>query len=345
MSDYLRRVFPALLIIALPLAAQIRNLSFYEVRPAKSAPVLDGQLDDEAWRGLPEHSAYYEYAKPEPGPGKLKTSFKMTYDERGLYVGIINYEENMDKIRQLVHTRDDNRLWTDDCAELYFDPDASAIGFSKFTVNSLGIMGDMRKLDAAVSLEDWSGAGWQVKTSLNQKDWRIEAFFPWEDLNRKPVPGELWMFVHTRYGWVDGFVGVGSSPGGGYQAPDKFGYLYFAGEGEVLDSRNIAEILTPRAFSPWLLALGSDLISNLGGRTQVSDLKWELRQAWSNFSRVLLEVKLLQPTEKMLEELQALENKSLEFQNAELSSWLGLQSLISQLEKIKWEHLLNLNFK
>lgn len=345
MSKCLCRAFRMLLILAMPLTAQIRNLSFYEVRPTKVAPILDGQLDDAAWQGLPEHSAYYEYAKPEPGPGKLKTSFKMTYDARGLYVGIINYEENMDKIRQLIHTRDDNRLWTDDCAELYFDPDASAIGFSKFTVNSLGVMGDMRKLDAAVSLEDWSGAGWQVKTSLNKKDWRIEAFFPWEDLNRKPVAGELWMFVHTRYNWVDGFVGVGSSPGGGYQAPDKFGYLYFAGEGETLDSSNIADILTPRAYSPWLLALGSDLISNLGGRTQISDLGWEVRQARADFSRALLEVKLLQPASQTLAEIKTLENESKELQSAELSSWLGLQKLTSQLKEMKWKHLLDENFR
>lgn len=345
MMRYRRAAFYVLLCVSWPLLAQIRTLSFYEVRPALSAPVLDGQLDDAAWRNLPAHSSYYEYAKPEPGPGKLKTSFKMTYDARGLYVGIINVDEHMDKIRKLVHTQDDPRLWTDDCAELYFDPDATAIGFSKFTINSLGIKGDMRKLDAAVTLDDWSGSGWQVKTSLNEEDWRIEAFFPWEDLNRKPVAGELWMFVHTRYNWVNGFVGVGSSPGGGYQAPDKFGYLYFSGADETLDSRNIAQILTPRAYAPWLLAIGPDLISNLGGRTQISDLDWEVRQAYASFSRVLLEVKLLQPSETMRTELQALEAKSEDFQAADLSSWLGLQGLSGQLTEMKWKHLLESNFK
>jgi hypothetical protein len=89
--------FCLLLCLSCPLLAQIRTLSFYVVRPTVSAPVLDGRLDDEAWQNVPVHNAYYEYAKPDPGPGKLKTSFMMTYDERGLYVGIVNYEEHMIK--------------------------------------------------------------------------------------------------------------------------------------------------------------------------------------------------------------------------------------------------------
>jgi hypothetical protein len=327
------------------LLAQIRTLSFYVVRPTVSAPVLDGRLDDEAWQNVPVHNAYYEYAKPDPGPGKLKTSFMMTYDERGLYVGIVNYEEQMDKIRQNVHAQDDPRLWTDDCAELYFDPEATATGFTKFTVNSLGVKADMRKLDMAVFLDDWSGSGWQVNTSLNEKDWKIEAFFPWEDLNRKPAVGELWMFVHTRYGWVNGFVGVSSSSGGGYLAPDRFGYLYFAGKDEVLNSQHIAEILTSHTYAPWLLALGSDLISNLGGRTQISGLDWEVRQARANFNRTLLEVKLLQPDAKTQAELQTIEAKSAEYQAADLSTWLGLQDLSGQLTDMKWKRLLEANFK
>lgn len=327
-----------------PLTAQIRVLSFYVVHPAGTAPVLDGQLDEAAWQDVPEHSTYYEYAKPDPGPGKLKTSFKMIYDDQGLYLGIVNGEAQMDKIRKNVHTTDDVNLWRDDCAELYFDPDATSIGFTKFTINALGVQGDMRKLDAAVTLGDWSGAGWQAKASLNELDWRIEAFFPWEDLNRKPVAGELWMFVHTRYSWVEGFVGVGSSPGGGYQAPDKFGYLYFAGRDESISSRNIADILTPRAHAPWLLAIGSDLISNLGGRTQVSDLDWEIRLSRGAFSQALLEAKLLSRSDRHKAELAELETQSGDFQTIDLGSHLGLQTLIRQLTEMKWKLLLDQNF-
>lgn len=328
-----------LCLMALAATAQVRMLSFYEVRPTTQAPVLDGRLDDSAWKNIPVHDTYYEYAKPEPGPGKLKTRFMMTYDARGLYMAVVNVDHAMDKIRQHIHNYDDSRLWTDDSGEFYFDPDATSIGFSKFTINALGVRADMRKLDMAVTLNDWNGAGWQAQATQNPTDWTIEAFFPWEDLNHKPVPGDLWMFVHTRYNWTDGFVGVGSSPGGGYQAPDKFGYLYFTASGATLDSNQVAAVLTPRAHAPWILGLGDDLLSNLGGRTQISPLQWEVRQARQHYHLALLAVQLI-GADASADELAAITAKVKEYQGNGLADYQGLQNLNQQLFDLKWNLLL-----
>lgn len=344
MENQLRRCLIVLCLTALAVSGQVRNLSFYEVRPAVQAPVLDGRLDDAAWQGIPVHDTYYEYAKPEPGPGKLKTAFMMTYDARGLYMAVINHDEAMDKLRQRIHNHDDPHLWTDDCGEFYFDTDATAIGFTKFTINARGVRGDMRKLDMAVTLNDWNGAGWQAATAQTASAWVIEAFFPWEDLNRKPVAGELWMFVHTRYNWANGFVGVGSSPGGGYQAPDKFGYLYFTTSGTTLDSSQVAAVLTPRAHAPWILGLGEDLLSNLGGRTQASPLHWEVGQARRQFHQERLTVQLIAAGGE-LPELAAISAKAGEYQGHTLADYQGLQNLNQQIFELKWKMLLEKNFK
>lgn len=181
----------AILICAMPviaLNAQMRELSFYEVRRTDSAPVIDGKLDDPCWQAADRHHAYYEYFKPNPGPGVLNTEFRMLSDAKGIYLGIVNYEERIREIRKNITDRDNPQLWTDDCAEIYFDPSADSIGYTKFMVNAIATVSDMRRIDNAVSLPEWNGNGWHAAVSINADNWTIEAFLPWADLERPPRP-------------------------------------------------------------------------------------------------------------------------------------------------------------
>ena len=77
------------------LHANMREVSFYCARPAKTAPVLDGNLDDPCWKNAQEFTSTYEYFKPNPGPGKLKNSIRIVYTDQGLYMGIIHYVDNV----------------------------------------------------------------------------------------------------------------------------------------------------------------------------------------------------------------------------------------------------------
>ncbi|OQA88998.1 MAG: hypothetical protein BWY31_00183 [Lentisphaerae bacterium ADurb.Bin242] len=282
-----------LFVFSLTLSAQMRELSFYEVKPAEAPPVLDGRLDDPVWHKVPVHRDYYEYWKSDPGPGRLRTEYRMAYDSRGVYLGIVNYEDRMDKIKKAVTDYDNRELWTDDCAELYFDPEANGIGYTKFTVNALGTRGDMRRQDAAVTLEDWNGTGWLVKTSLEKDRWTIEAFFPWEDLGKTAKTGDLWQFCHTRYGWSNGFIGVTSSPGGNYNATNNFGYLYFSDGKTRLDPAAVGKLLTDRVSPPWCLESGAELVSRTGSKVKIDELSELLAEARKNGTLLQLEIKAL----------------------------------------------------
>lgn len=327
----------ALSLFCLCAFSQMRELSFYEVKPAKTAPVLDGKLDDPVWKELPRHTAYYEYAKPAPGPGKLRTEFRMTYDAKGLYLGIINHDRKISGLKKNITDNDNANLWTDDCAELYFDPEANSIGFTKFTVNAIGTKADMRRQDAAVTLNDWTGSGWLVKNEIGKDFWTIEAFFPWEDLGKQAAPGDFWMFCHTRYGWADGFAGVTSSPGGSYLATDKFGYLYFSDGKTKLNPAEIGELLRPRAQVPWCIPLGNELISRIGDNVKIDPLHEIVQNIRRECNVLQLELKALNhpkiPAEK---------NKSAE-ENT-LQALQMLQTRKSELIELKWKLYLDRNF-
>jgi hypothetical protein len=186
----------------------MKTLSFYIVNHVKKSPVIDGKLSDEAWRSAPVYNRYYEYFKSNPKAALTKTEFKMLYDDSGVYLGVINYDKNLDKLKANYTVRDAAALWTDDCNEIYFDPYGDGVGYSKFVVNSIATVSDMRRIDAAVSLNEWSGTGWIAKTSQTEDAWIIEAFFPWEDLGGKAEDGKLWRFCDVRYAFTSGkFIG------------------------------------------------------------------------------------------------------------------------------------------
>jgi hypothetical protein len=251
----------------------MKLLSFYTANHSNTSPKIDGTLNDPAWAKARVHDKYYVYFKPNPGPGKLKTTLRMLWNAQGLFIGITNFDSNMEKIKAVHTTKDSNKLWTDDCAEIYFDPNAESVGFTKFTVNALGTLSDMRRIDASVSLPSWSASGVEVKTSRNKESWIIEMFIPWSDLGTPPQNGTLWKFCHVRYAWSSGkFVGVTSSPGGNYNNTGDFGFLYFA-DGEPAKIKKIGELLKKKAPAPWSLPIQNSLLVYEDGKLTCDKLK------------------------------------------------------------------------
>ncbi len=273
-----------LVLLAMMVAALsygMRDVSLYLVQPAKARPVIDGDISEIAWKGVPKHASYYEYFKAEPARSPLKSSFAMCYDAKGVYLAIENFDGSINTIRKTMTDRDNPNLWLDDCAEIYIDPFGSAIGFIKFTVNSIGTFRDERRIDASVTEPNWNSCATVIKAKILKDKWTIEAFFPWEDMGRAAKAGDVWRFCHVRYAFSSGaFVGATSAPGGNYAATDCFGFLRFMAEGESLDTDAIGKLLTPLVSPPWAMALDGTLLHNFGKGLQkrsISEMVAEIR--------------------------------------------------------------------
>jgi len=268
-----KKILSALLLLLIFNAyAEMKNLALTVAVYSKESPVIDGKLDDQCWKQAETYTEYYVYFQPNPEQGTLKTRLRMLWNEQGIFLGIVNYEVNMANIRGKHTTRDAAELWQDDCAELYFDPYADTIGYTKFTVNVLGTLGDMRRIDTAVKMDDWNASGIQIATQKNADSWNIEMFIPWSDLGRTAAADSLWRFCHVRYAWSSGkFIGVTSAPGGNYNNTGNFGYLYFA-ESAKPDRNAIAEALAKKATPPWSLAIDNGLLICENGKSAFEEL-------------------------------------------------------------------------
>lgn len=338
-------LLPAAVFLPLVLTAQIRELSFYEVRPRTNPIVIDGKIGKDEWKGVPVHDSYYEYWKGNPGPGALKTELRLAYDQTGLYMAVANYDDHIPKLKRTITESDNPNLWTDDCGEFYFDPAADGIGYTKFIINANGAKYDMRRQDAAVYLHDWSGTFWKAAVSIGKDAWYAEAFFPWDDLNGIGKPGSLWQFCHARFSWTKGFRGMVNSPGGNYNNTNSFGFIYFSDGKTVLDPMKVGRILAGKASAPWCVPCGQLLVSYNGTRIKTDDLADLLKQEKEKCRYLFMELEALQPSGgmagtigKIRKGLTGAEKKNV------MTAYKIYCAAAEQLFLLKWNLLLKRNF-
>ena len=324
----------------------MRDVSLYLVQPVAERPVIDGELNDAAWAALPKHTAYYVYFKAEPGRSPLISSFAMCYDDKGVYLAIENFDDNINSLRKTMTDRDNPNLWLDDCAELYIDPSGTSIGFIKFTVNSLGTFRDEKRIDASVTEPNWNSCSTVIKSKIFSDKWTIEAFFSWDDMGRVAKGGDVWRFCHVRYAFSSGaFIGATSSPGGNYSATDCFGFLRFMSKDEKLDMDAIGGLLMPIVSPPWGMEIGGTLLHNFGKGVQKRALSEMVNESMTRVKSLVDDGDIKESKfTKERDELLGRSAKALEQSESSFDRYKELSKLADELSEFKWKSKLEAEF-
>ena len=250
-----RSTLLAFALSAPTLLAEVRELSFMTATRVSDAPAVDGSLADACWRRGRANDVYYEYLKMHPGRFvERTTACTVLYDGKGVYVGICNDEPNAEDIRRNILKNRDRKTWTDDCAEVHFDPHANGIMFYRFVVNANGVVDSSWRMDAANFDENWSHPGVQAAAQVFADRWELELFVPWTafGLAAAPEAGTVWTFDHNRFVWLrrQQPLCCSSAPGASYASPEKFGYLYFS-EGESPEPETVVNMIERRLSCDW----------------------------------------------------------------------------------------------
>jgi hypothetical protein len=198
-----RGVFPALqraglllgaLFLTLAGGAQGRVKSAAAV-PVESPPVIDGRLDDEAWRNAPVLADLVQ-VEPVPGaPMTEKTEVRIVYDETAIYIAVRCHDRNPAGIQARGRERDGSVL-TGDHVAFFFDTFHDRRNGYVFAVSP-----DEGRWDALISNHfnsntDWDGV-WEVRCRGDEHGWTAEIAIPFKTLsyNRE---GEVWGFNFSR---------------------------------------------------------------------------------------------------------------------------------------------------
>ncbi|MBP1642284.1 MAG: hypothetical protein H6Q03_953 [Acidobacteria bacterium] len=175
-----------------------------EVAPASGPIVVDGRLDEAAWRDAAAIELPFEVWPADNGPAPVATVCRLTWDERALLVGCSAGDPDPAAIRARFADRDD--AFEDDFVGVILDPFDDRRRAFEFFVNPLGVQMDLFLDDLGAGEHGGSGtedeswdAIWASAGRITASGYEIEMSIPFTSL-RFPRGSELqtWGVSFTR---------------------------------------------------------------------------------------------------------------------------------------------------
>jgi len=158
-------------------------------------PDIDGQLDDPAWETV-EWGGDFILRQPEYGLApKAKTSFKILYDAKSLYIAFRCFDNEPDKIEKRMGRRDG---FEGDWIEINIDSYHDLRTAFSFTTTAAGVKGDELISNNG---DNWDGNWnpiWYTKSKIDAQGWTVETRIPLSQLRFRSADIQTWGIQMTR---------------------------------------------------------------------------------------------------------------------------------------------------
>lgn len=219
------------------LGGEAPGLPEYKVQRVMKPPVIDGSLEDEAWK---EATAVVLRGSFDGRPVALRTEARLVYDDTNLYVA---FDAEDPDIWGTLRNRDDP-IYNEEVVEVFLDANADGKTYNELQVSPHNVIFDAYFPARRQGMD----TGWDsgVKTAVkvrgtidNPSDrderWTTELQIPFARLaevpNRPPKPGDRWRFNLYRLEHVgrSSVEGQSFAPTfeGDFHALPRFGWLTF----------------------------------------------------------------------------------------------------------------------
>lgn len=215
---------------------------------ARSAPRIDGKLDDPAW----ESASRTDLPWTETGarvPGRFLTQVSVVYDDKALYVAFRNHAPSVTDLRAAIYEHD-RCLTSDDSVGIFLEPDGTGEGHSfRVTVNAGNTVRDVWRPSEAnremhrqgeipqeltpiamayVDARDWQPKDVDTAVRIEDGLWTVEISIPFEDLLESlPVKRNWGVNFMRRIVGQDNFYATWTNAGLRFIIPNEFGRLEF----------------------------------------------------------------------------------------------------------------------
>lgn len=178
--------------------------------------VIDGRLDEAAWRAAPVTDRFVDIegdAKPRP---RFETRARLLWDDEHLYIGAELEEPH---VWATLRERD-SIVFHDNDFEVFIDPDGDSCNYYEIEINAFNTIFDLLLVRTyragGPARHDWNLAGLRtavhVDGTLNDprdidRGWSVEMALPWAALaeyaNRPSPPrdGDIWRMNFSRVQW------------------------------------------------------------------------------------------------------------------------------------------------
>jgi hypothetical protein len=202
-------VLPLTLIVSTAGSAQLitDKVKIVNITQVETAPVIDGVMDDEAWKSATMIEDFHQINPKEYDPPSEKSQVYVVYTKDALYVAGRFLDNEPDEIISMV-LRQGDYSFGEDSFTVMIDPfNKSRSGYA-FDLNTNGVRG--QAVYENVTTENWQWRGiWHGATSQDDKGWVAEIEIPFKSLSFDPH-NETWGLNFARYigrktehiGWV-----------------------------------------------------------------------------------------------------------------------------------------------
>jgi hypothetical protein len=156
---------------------------------------LDGKLDEAIWKTAPSIG---DLIQRQPTPGGVpseKTEVTLLHDKDYLYIGVMAYDSEPEKVigRQMAR---DASLSSDDRLQIVLDTFSNQRNAFYFATNPAGALVDGLTFGAQELNTDWN-AIWDLRTERHDQGWTAEIAIPFKSLNF-PKGKSIWGFNISR---------------------------------------------------------------------------------------------------------------------------------------------------
>jgi hypothetical protein len=158
-------------------------------------PVVDGKLDDPAWATAVPSDTFVQHFPDEGAPPSERTSIRVLYDDKNLYIGVDAEQRHAPILRRLA--RRDSQIPSDG---VWIDIDSrrTGVGAFHFAINAAGMLSDGIHFDDTSFSADWD-AVWEAKVADTDHGYSIEFRIPLSVLRFSPMPVQDWGFQVRRF--------------------------------------------------------------------------------------------------------------------------------------------------
>jgi len=158
-------------------------------------PVIDGRLDDPAWAAATPSDPFVQHYPDEGAPPTERTSMRILYDDKNLYVGVDCEQLNAPIVKRLA--RRDSQIPSDG---VWIDIDSrrTGVGAFHFGVNAAGMLSDGIHFDDTNWSGDWD-AVWEAKVADTDHGYSVEFRIPLSVLRFSAAPVQDWGFEARRF--------------------------------------------------------------------------------------------------------------------------------------------------
>lgn len=158
-------------------------------------PVIDGILDDLSWNRVAWENGFTESRPDENTPPSNQTRFKITYDQKYIYVGIHCMDDEPGKIVKRLSRRDGfDGDWVGIFIDSYHDK-RTAFGF---IVSAAGVKSDVFESNNGGNEDESWNPIWYTKTHIDADGWTAEMKIPLSQLKFGKSQEQVWGFEVMR---------------------------------------------------------------------------------------------------------------------------------------------------